>query len=64
VLTGCRRDRTSSPLWHKALERYREDLEENDIYQDVIKVESLEDLLNYAKTIEPLLLRNGLLSIP
>lgn len=46
-----------APLWHKALERYREELEENDDYKDIIVVESLEDLLNHAKTIESLLPR-------
>ncbi|KAJ9669237.1 hypothetical protein H2201_000589 [Coniosporium apollinis] len=47
--------RTGSPLWNKALERYREELEENDDYQDIIEVRSLEDLLYHAKSIESLL---------
>jgi ATP-dependent Clp protease ATP-binding subunit ClpA len=50
-------ERTSSPLWQRAVERYREELEEKDDYQDIIEVGSLEDLLDHAKTIEPLLPR-------
>ena len=52
------RQRTGSPLWHKALERYREELEENDDYEDVIEIGSLEDLLNDSRTIESLLPRD------
>ncbi|KAG9242074.1 hypothetical protein BJ878DRAFT_544615 [Calycina marina] len=53
--SGSKNQRTSSPLWEKALERYREELQENDDYQDVIGFGSLDDLMNQAKTIEPLL---------
>jgi hypothetical protein len=55
LLIDNRGRRAASPLWHKALERYREELEENDDYQDIIEVGSLEDLLNHTKTIESLL---------
>ena len=55
MLIDNRERRAASPLWHKALERYREELEENDDYQDIIEVGSLEDLLNHTKTIESLL---------
>lgn len=48
----------STPLWHRALERYREELETNDDYQSIIEIGSLDDLLNYAKTFEPLLPRD------
>jgi ATP-dependent Clp protease ATP-binding subunit ClpA len=56
-MTENRDKRTRSPLWHRALERYREELETNDDYQSITEIESLEDLLNYTKTIEPLLPR-------
>ena len=46
-----------APLWHRALERYRVELEENDDYKDILVVESLEDLLDHAKTVEALLPR-------
>ncbi len=57
ALTESRDKRTGNPLWHRALERYREELEANDDYQSITEIESLEDLLNYTKTIEPLLPR-------
>ncbi|KAH8813358.1 hypothetical protein F5884DRAFT_879629 [Xylogone sp. PMI_703] len=47
--------RTRSPLWHRALERYREELEETDDYQEIIEVKSLDDLLDYTRTFESLL---------
>jgi hypothetical protein len=64
-LTIASGERARSPLWHRALERYREELEENDDLQSVTEIESLEDLLNYTKTIKPLLPReqNALSSI-
>lgn len=43
----------SSPLWQKAIQRYQDELQENDDYKDVIELGSLEDLLNQGKTIEP-----------
>ncbi|RFU25604.1 hypothetical protein B7463_g10737, partial [Scytalidium lignicola] len=47
--------RSRSPLWHRALERYREELEENEDYQEIIEVKSLDDLLDYTRTLESLL---------
>lgn len=55
MLIDHREQTKGAPLWHKALARYREELDENDDYQDDIAVESLEDLLKYAKTVESLL---------
>jgi ABC-type multidrug transport system fused ATPase/permease subunit len=59
MLTSVRRSlkrvgtgRNASPLWNRALERYREELEETDDYEDIIGSGSLADLINYAKTIE------------
>ena len=34
------------------MERYQEELEENDDYQSIVEIASLDDLLNYIKTIE------------
>ncbi|KAF4546902.1 Hypothetical protein D9617_106g078160 [Elsinoe fawcettii] len=44
--------RSGSPLWHRALERYREDLEENGDLAAVSEVVSMNDLLDYIKTFE------------
>jgi hypothetical protein len=44
-----------SLLWHKAVERYREELEDNDEYDNIIRVGSLEDLLNDTEFMESLL---------
>ena len=55
VLTSHRETAGGAPLWHKALERYREELKDNNDSNDDIVIESLEDLLNHAKTIESLL---------
>ncbi|KAF2017327.1 TPR-like protein [Aaosphaeria arxii CBS 175.79] len=49
---ATREKRAASPLWHRALERYREELNQNDDYQSVTEIASLDDLLNYTKTIE------------
>lgn len=46
------RSRTGSSLWQRALERYREDLEENGDMEAVNDVASLDDLLTYIKTFE------------
>lgn len=45
----------STPLWNRALERYSEELEGNDDFQSITEISSLDDLLSYAKTIEPFL---------
>ncbi|KAF2124109.1 TPR-like protein [Dothidotthia symphoricarpi CBS 119687] len=42
----------TSPLWHRALQRYRKELDQNDDYQSVTEIASLTDLLNHTKTIE------------
>ncbi|KAF2477128.1 TPR-like protein [Lindgomyces ingoldianus] len=44
-----------SPLWHRAIDRYREELDENDDYQSITEIGSLEELLDSTKSIEPLL---------
>jgi NB-ARC domain len=54
-------ERQPSPLWNRALERYLEELEANDeaSYQEIITSEatSIDDVLDYAKTLESLLPR-------
>ena len=55
ILIKISEKRTNSPLWLKAVKRYHDELEENDDYQDTIKVGSLEALLSHTKTIEQLL---------
>ncbi|KAG9248058.1 hypothetical protein BJ878DRAFT_532187 [Calycina marina] len=47
--------RVSSSLWQKAVVRYQEELQENDDYQVIMELGSLDDLMNQAKSIEPLL---------
>lgn len=42
-----------SPLWEKALERYRAELKECDDYEGVLDVGSVEELLNQARALEP-----------
>ncbi|RKK17490.1 hypothetical protein BFJ66_g1037 [Fusarium oxysporum f. sp. cepae] len=39
-------NRASSPLWHKALEKYREELQAADDYQAIQKVHTLEELID------------------
>ena len=41
-------------MWNRALERYRQELEETDDYDDIVGTKSLEDLINYAKSIQPI----------
>ncbi|KAF2177994.1 TPR-like protein [Zopfia rhizophila CBS 207.26] len=55
---ASREKRTASPLWHRALERYREELNQNDDYQSVTEIASLDDLLSHTKTIEKSLPRD------
>lgn len=59
LLTPARRSskrpgtgRNASPLWNRALERYREELERSDDYETIIGSGSLDELINHAKTIE------------
>lgn len=42
----------ASPLWHRALERYREELGRSEDYQAIHEVHSLDDLLNHVNTIQ------------
>lgn len=44
--------RASSPLWHKALEKYREELQAAADYQDIQKVHTLEQLMNSFSSIQ------------
>lgn len=55
MLIHVSEERTSSPLWLKAVERYHAELEGNGDYEDIIGVGSLEALLDHTKTIESLL---------
>ncbi|KAI1654070.1 hypothetical protein F4813DRAFT_399435, partial [Daldinia decipiens] len=41
-----------SPLWHRALERYREELGGNEDYRAVHEVHSLDDLLSHVNTLQ------------
>ncbi|KAI1215007.1 uncharacterized protein F4807DRAFT_466343 [Annulohypoxylon truncatum] len=41
-----------SPLWHQALERYREELGGSEDYQAINEVHSLDDLLSHVNTIQ------------
>ncbi|KAI1407008.1 hypothetical protein F5Y13DRAFT_207064 [Hypoxylon sp. FL1857] len=41
-----------SPLWHRALETYQEELGGNEDYQAINEVHSLDDLLNHMNTIQ------------
>ncbi|ORX98178.1 hypothetical protein BCR34DRAFT_607010 [Clohesyomyces aquaticus] len=49
--------RGRSPLWNRAIERFREELEESEDFKSITDTASLEDLLDYTKSIEPLLPR-------
>jgi hypothetical protein len=61
---GRNSNRSSSPLWTKALERYRLELEETEDYQIVNEVHSLDDLLQHVSKLHPVLRdRNTLLSL-
>ena len=40
-------------MWEKALEQYRRELKDGDDYESVIGVESMEELLNQARNLEP-----------
>jgi len=42
-----------SPLWAKALERYREELKDCEDYEGILEVDSVEELLNQAKALRP-----------
>ncbi|KAI9811064.1 MAG: hypothetical protein M1827_005646 [Pycnora praestabilis] len=42
-----------SPLWDKALERYREELKDVDDYNGAMDVGSMEELLSQARALEP-----------
>ena len=44
--------RNASPLWNRALERYREELNGSDDYEAISGSGSLDELINYAKTID------------
>lgn len=47
--------RPPSPLWTKALERYREELGEQEIdeYRTMLEAGTFEDLVNHIKNLEP-----------
>ncbi|KAJ9137354.1 TPR-like protein [Coniochaeta hoffmannii] len=42
-------------LWDRAIERYRDELSNSDDYATITEVNSLDDLVDYAKTLEPYL---------
>lgn len=39
-------------LWHRAVQRFQEELEENEDYEEIIKAETLDDLLSCCKTLQ------------
>ncbi|RYP89134.1 hypothetical protein DL769_000182 [Monosporascus sp. CRB-8-3] len=45
-------NRASSPLWHQALEKYREELQAAEDYQAIQKVHTLEELINSFSSIQ------------
>jgi hypothetical protein len=49
--------REKQALQHRALERYREELANSDDYATITEIASLDDLVDYTKTMEPLLPR-------
>ncbi|KAL8936845.1 MAG: hypothetical protein Q9216_004712, partial [Gyalolechia sp. 2 TL-2023] len=48
-------DPPSSPLWNKALERYKAELEDDHVYeyQTILEEATLEDLIEQIKTLQP-----------
>ncbi|KAL8736414.1 MAG: hypothetical protein Q9166_000206 [cf. Caloplaca sp. 2 TL-2023] len=52
---GKQAHRPSSPLWNKALERYKAELEDDgvDEYQAILEAGTLEELVGQIKTIRP-----------
>ena len=52
VPTKCSENGT--PLWNRALQRYRDEIGRQQDYQNIVEAGSLEDLLNHARTIKPL----------
>lgn len=44
---------SQSPLWEKALEKYRKELKDGDDFIDILKVGSMDELLSQAKSLEP-----------
>ncbi|KAH6631371.1 hypothetical protein F5144DRAFT_647945 [Chaetomium tenue] len=38
--------RTPSPLWHRALERYQDELQGIEDYDNILKIHSLQELIN------------------
>ncbi|KJZ74929.1 hypothetical protein HIM_05660 [Hirsutella minnesotensis 3608] len=45
-------NRAPSPLWHQALEKYREELQAAEDYQAIQKVHTLEELINSFSSIQ------------
>lgn len=48
-----------NPLWQKALEQYRKELQHGDDYDVTLSVTSMEDLLTQARSLEPPAARNS-----
>ncbi|KAI9708927.1 MAG: hypothetical protein M1820_003621 [Bogoriella megaspora] len=51
--------RGTSPLWHRALERYKQELDETDDYQIIQEVHSLDDLLQHVGKLHAVPPREG-----
>ncbi|KAK3358381.1 hypothetical protein B0T24DRAFT_644163 [Lasiosphaeria ovina] len=43
--------RTPSPLWHQALERYWDELQGTEDYDDILKIHSLQGLIGSLSTV-------------
>lgn len=46
------RSRASSPLWHKALERYRDELQGDEDYEIILTIHSLDELISSLASIQ------------
>jgi len=48
---ASRSSRTLSPLWHQALERYREELQGSEDYDTILKIHSLQGLIGSLSSV-------------
>ncbi|EXF84562.1 hypothetical protein CFIO01_04730, partial [Colletotrichum fioriniae PJ7] len=54
----------SSPLWHKALDRYKDELESIEEFQSIQDIQSLRDLINSVETLQTVAPRNHIGLVP
>ncbi|KAJ0323903.1 hypothetical protein COL5a_008017 [Colletotrichum fioriniae] len=54
----------SSPLWHKALDRYKDELESIEEFQSIQEIQSLRDLINSVETLQTVAPRNHIGLVP